>query len=123
MMNVLEVKVGESVESSLSKLGESLDAAMTGKAATPYFGIGFRNMTQFGEVFTPKRWELVEALKASGPLSIYALAKLLHRHYSNVHQDVSALMEWTVIEKDGEDHVFVPWDEIAVHWPLVKHAA
>ena len=119
-MSVLEVKVGGPIESGLAQFGETLEAAMAGNVAAPYFGIGFRNMTQFGEVFTPKRWELVEALKASGPLSIYALAKLLNRHYSNVHQDVSALMEWTVIEKDGEDHVFVPWDEIAVRWPLVN---
>jgi predicted transcriptional regulator len=36
---------------------------------------------------------LVESLKAAGPLSIYALAKRLSRHYRNVYKDVSALME------------------------------
>ena len=80
-------------------------------------------MSQFGEVFSPKRWELVERLKAAGPLSIYALAKQLSRHYRNVHKDVTALIEWMVIEKDDSGKVFVPWDEIDVRWPLVKHAA
>lgn len=122
-MSVLEVKVGEPIEKSLADFGAALQAAGSGKAVVPYFGIGFQTMAQFGEVFTPKRWELVEALKAAGPLSIYALAKRLARHYRNVHKDVTALIEWTVIEKDAAGHVFVPWDEIDVRWPLVKHAA
>lgn len=122
-MSVLEVKVGEPIEKSLADFGTALEAARSGAAVEPYFGIGFRTMAQFGEVFTPKRWELVEALKAAGPVSIYGLAKRLKRHYRNVHKDVAALMERTVIEKDEAGHVFVPWDEIDVRWPLVKRPA
>ncbi|HLF97837.1 MAG TPA: hypothetical protein VI457_11905 [Methylococcaceae bacterium] len=122
-MKVLEVKVGEPIEASLEQFGAALEAARAGKAVTPYSGIGFRTMAQFGTVFTPKRWELVEALKASGPLTIYALAKGLGRHYRNVHKDVTALMEWMVIEKDEQGLVFVPWDEIDVRWPLMRRAA
>jgi hypothetical protein len=40
-----------------------------------------------------------------------------------VHKDVTALMEWMVIEKDENGRVFVPWDEIDVRWPLLKRAA
>ena len=122
-MNRLEVKVGEPIEKSLAGFGEALQAARSGREAEPYFGIGFETMAQFGEVFTPKRWELVEALKAAGPLSIYALAKRLGRHYRNVHNDVTALIECLVIEKDEAGRIFVPWDEIDVRWPLVKDAA
>jgi len=53
----------------------------------------------------------------------YALAKRLQRRYRNVHKDVTALMEWTVIAKDDAGRVFVPWDEIDVRWPLLKQAA
>lgn len=109
-MSVLEVKVGEPIEKSLADFGAALEAARSGKPTEPYFGIGFQSMAQFGEVFTPKRWELVEFLKAAGPLSIYALAKRLNRHYRNVHKDVSVLTEWLVIEKNDAGHVFVPWD-------------
>ena len=122
-MNVLEVKVGEPVENSLADFGEALQSAMDGQSVAPYCGIGFETMTQFGTVFTPKRWELVESLKSAGPLSIYALAKRLNRHYRNVHKDVTALMEWTVIEKDEHGLVLVPWDEIDVRWPLMRQAA
>jgi predicted transcriptional regulator len=78
-VNRLEVKVGEPIEKGLAGFGEALQAARSGREAEPYFGIGSETMAQFGEVFTPKRWELVEALKAAGPLSIYALAKRLGR--------------------------------------------
>ncbi len=80
-------------------------------------------MAQFSVQFTPKRWELVEVLKAAGPLTIYALAKRLGRHYRNGHKDVTALSDWLVIEKDETGKVFVPWDEIAVRWPLLNQAA
>ena len=122
-MSVLEVRVGESVKTSLDRFGQTLTAARSGKKVKPSFGIGFRTMAQFGEVFTPKRWELVEFLKATGPLTIYALAKRLGRHYRNVHKDVTAMIEWTVIEKDDDGRIFVPWDEIDVRWPLLKQAA
>ncbi|TRW95894.1 hypothetical protein [Candidatus Methylobacter oryzae] len=122
-MNVLEIKVGEPVTAGLARFGEALDAAMGGLAVEPYFGVGFKNMAQFGEVFTPKRWELVESLKAAGPLTIYALAKRLGRHYRNVHKDVTALMEWLVVEKDASGKVFVPWDEIDVRCPLLSRVA
>ena len=117
-MKVLEVRVGEPLAASLERFGKAWTGAKAGRASKPYFGVGFRTMAQFGVVFTPKRWELVEALKKSGPLSIYALAKRLDRHYRNVHKDVTALMEWTVIEKNDAGLVFVPWDEIDVRWPL-----
>ncbi len=122
-MNVLQVKVGEPIEKSLAGFGEALEAARAGEEVEPYFGIGFQTMSQFGEVFTPKRWELVEVLKAEGPLTIYALAKRLPRHYRKAHKAGTALIEWLVNEKDESGKVFVPWDEIDVRWPLVKHAA
>ncbi|MBU2765724.1 HTH domain-containing protein [Acidithiobacillus ferrivorans] len=122
-MSVLEVTVGVPVEKKMEGFAAALQATLEGNTIAPHFGVGFANMAQFGDVFTPKRWELVEALKASGPLSIYALAKRLGRHYRNVHKDVSALMEWMVIEKDAAGHVFVPWDEIDVRLPLKRNAA
>ena len=122
-MSVLKVRVGENIEVSLARFGETLAAARAGKKVTPQFSIGFRTMAQFGEAFTPKRWELVESLKATGPVTIYGLAKRLGRHYRNVHKDVTALMQWLVIEKDEAGRVFVPWDEIDVRWPLVRQAA
>ena len=52
-MNRLEVTVGEPVEAHLDRFGDVLTTAMTGGTVTPYFSVGFKNMAQFGEIFTP----------------------------------------------------------------------
>ncbi len=119
----LEIRVGESFEEMQARSLEHARRVDAGDEVAPLCGLGFDTMAQLGEVFTPKRWELVASLKKSGPMSIYALAKSLGRHYRNVHQDVTAMMEWLVIEKDETGKVFVPWNEIAVLWPLLKKAA
>ena len=121
-LHILHIEI-QPAGAALDRFGAALEGVMAGQPVEPYFGVGFETMAQLNEVFTPKRWELVEALKTAGPLTIYALAKHLGRHYRNVHKDVTVLMEWTVIDKDEDGRVFVPWDEIAVRWPLVRRAA
>ncbi len=121
-LNILHIEI-QPARVALDRFGTALENALAGQPIEPYCGVGFETMAQLGEVFTPKRWELVEALKTAGPLTIYALAKHLGRHYRNVHKDVTALMEWTVIDKDEDGRVFVPWDEIDVRWPLKRRAA
>jgi len=120
---ILNVYVAEEEDVSRKRSMAHAEAIDKGIDVEPLCEISFINMSQFGSVFTPKRWELVEALKTSGPVTIYALAKQLNRHYPNVHKDVTALIEWLVIEKDDENKVFVPWDEIDVRWPLMRQAA
>jgi len=48
------------------------------------------NIAQLFAVFTPKRWELLAVLREHGPLSIFALARLLHRDYKNVQNPIYA---------------------------------
>jgi len=121
-MNKLYIEV-QPAQAALMRFGNALQTVMEGRTPRSYSGIGFENMAQFGEVFTPKRWELVEALKAAGPMTIYALAKRLNRHYRNVYKDVAILSEWLVISKDDSGKVFVPWDEIDVRMALATQAA
>jgi len=121
-MNKLHIEV-QPATAALERFGRSLQAAIEGRTPRAYSGIGFENMAQFGEVFSPKRWELVESLKAAGPSSIYALAKTLNRHYRNVYKDVGILAEWMVVSKNEDGKVFVPWDEIDVRMALIKQAA
>ena len=119
----LNIVVGEPLVSAQARMQEHARKIDAGESVAPLCEVGFERMAQMSEVFTPKRWELVETLKATGAQSIYALAKRLNRHYRNVHQDVTALIEWLVIEKDEEGKVFVPWDEIDVQFPLQRLAA
>ncbi|TAN86144.1 MAG: hypothetical protein EPN14_00530 [Gallionella sp.] len=121
-MATLTIKVGEPMDATLARAAETMAALDAGREVDPYFGISFDTMAQFGAVFTPKRWELVEAVRASSPLTLDALAQRLGRH-RNVRKDVEVMMEWMVIEKDEAGRFFVPWDEIDVRWPLMKRAA
>jgi predicted transcriptional regulator len=78
----------------------------------PVERVYFGNMKTFLEYITPKRFALMDTLHKSGPMTIYALAKLLHRHYKNVHDDVKALESIGLVEKDESGRYVVPWDEI-----------
>jgi len=121
-MNKLHIEV-QPAQAALTRFGNALQTVIEGRTPRSYSGIGFENMAQFGEVFTPKRWELVEELKAAGPMTIFALAKRLNRHYRNVYKDVAILSDWLVISKDDSGKVFVPWDEIDVRMALATQAA
>ena len=78
------------------------------------FELSFTTPAQLVSELSPKRMELLQMLKKSGPLSIRALAKMMGRNYSNVHADVQRLIEHGLIEKDASDHVLVPWDDVVV---------
>jgi len=61
-------------------------------------------------MLSPARFELLETLRKSGPLSIYELAKRLERNYKNVHTDVTQLAALGLIERRNDNRVIVPWD-------------
>nr|CAA6828623.1 MAG: Predicted transcriptional regulator [uncultured Thiotrichaceae bacterium] len=117
MTNILKIEIRPATD-ALDAFGKTLQQLEAGKTAEPHFSIGFENVPQFAKVFTAKRWELISKLRETGAVSIYELAKRLDRHYRNVHQDVSLLSEWLVIEKNDQGKVHVPWDEIDVRLPL-----
>lgn len=117
MSNILNIEI-RPAETALGDFGATLQQIESGESVEPHFSIGFESMPQFAKVFTPKRWELIAELKKLGPVSIYELTKQLNRHYRNVHQDVTLLKEWMVIEKDDQEKILIPWDEIDVRLPL-----
>ena len=54
--------------------------------------------------------ELLEYLHEQGKMSIRALAKVLERDSSNVHQDVKILHQLGLILRDEEENnYYVPW--------------
>jgi predicted transcriptional regulator len=78
------------------------------------FELSFATPAQLASELSPKRMELLQVLKMAGPLSIRSLAKLIGRNYSNVHADVQRLIEHGLIEKNADQHVLVPWDDVVV---------
>lgn len=82
------------------------------------YRLNFSTAAQLFAELSPKRMEILEILKRSGPVSVYKLAKMAGRNYSNVHGDVARLMQLDLVAKDEEGRVFVPWEEVDIHVSL-----
>lgn len=120
---VLNVRVGETLQQAGKRVADAMRAAAAGKTVTPYFGISFEQVGQMLSAFTPKRWELIAALREAGPMKVADLARHLGRNYKNVHADVQMLTEWLAVERDDDGRVSVPWSEIVVDMKLPQRAA
>lgn len=88
-------------------------------AEDPIHRIFFTTEADLFSSLSPKRMELLKFLKKNGPLSCRKLATELKRSYANVHADVQQLMQLDLIEKNSEERLFVPWDELDIAVPLV----
>ena len=82
------------------------------KPPAPLSVLSFADLPLLMKNISPARWELLKRLKKAGPLTIFALAKLLERDYKNVHTDVSRLLELNLLEKNQEGQVSVPWQAV-----------
>lgn len=111
---ILNIKVGEPLESTLARAAQMMEMLERGESPTPYFRVGFSDVGQLFAVFTPRRWDLLVALREGGPMTIAELARRVGRDYKNVHSDVTKLAEWRAVEKDDKGRVFAPYAEIAV---------
>lgn len=120
---ILNVKVGEPLATTLARASKAMSALEQGKPVAPYFGIGFADVGQLLGVFTPKRWDLLAALREAGPMNIAELARHLRRDYKNVHGDIEKLLEWQAVEKDDRDRYAAPYDEIVVDVRLPQKRA
>ena len=120
---VLHLTVGEPVTASLTRAAAAMKSARQGKPAQPYFGVGFEGVGELFSVFTPKRWELIGALREGGAMTVAELARQLKRDYKNVHNDCERLIEWMAIEKDENGLVCAPYAEIVVDMKLPDRRA
>ncbi len=73
--------------------------------------------------FTPKRWQLIVALREAGPLTVADLARQLGRNHKNVHADVQELIEWMAVERGDDGRVSVPWSAIVVGMKFEQRVA
>ena len=85
----------------------------TGRGSPPVLQrLGFADLPLLLKTLSPARWQLLSTLRAQGPTSVRALAKLLGRDYKNVHTDVAQLAQLGLIERAGKWRVRVPWDAV-----------
>jgi predicted transcriptional regulator len=82
------------------------------KPPAPVALLSFADLPLLVKQLTPARWDLLKRLKAAGPLTIFALAKLLERDYKNVHTDVTQLTALGLVQKTDENLVRVAWEAV-----------
>jgi predicted transcriptional regulator len=95
-----------------------LTAWKTGVPSDPLATFTFSSATQLFSVFTANRFALIEQLQKSGPVSIRQAARDANRDIRRVHDDVSVLLDWGIVEKDETGKIFVPFDVIHAGFDL-----
>ena len=120
---ILNVTVGGSLADTAALAAAAMKAIDRGEAVLPHFGVNFEQMGQMLAAFTPKRWELIAALREAGSLTVAELARRLQRDYKNVHTDVGQLIQWMAVERGDDGRVSVPWSEIVVDMKLPQRQA
>ena len=93
------------------------------KGKTPDFHLSFKSARSLFAELTPARLDLLDTLRRVGPCSVYALAKVAERNYSNVHTDTARLEELGLIERTGAGEVSVPYESVEILVPLARAAA
>lgn len=108
----IEIK-SHSLEELGKEFSQAWKAAEQGKAPEmPVERVSFENLKALVQVLTPRRIEVLTVLHENGPLAIRALAKMLHRDYKNVHQDIQILERIGLVEETESGHVAAPFEKI-----------
>jgi len=88
----------------------------------PVNRLHFTDTPTLFKYLSSKRFELLQHLRKTGPLSIRKLSAELHRDYKNVHTDVKDLVHVGLIEETKDKLLSVPWDVIISELPLLAKA-
>ena len=111
LAKVLELRVGDARD-ALDRFEAAWNRRNEGRKLARLRVLSLEDLPLLLKTLTPARWELVDRLRQAGPVSIYQLAKLLHRDYKNVHTDVTALVRIGLLEKRDDALISVPWDVV-----------
>lgn len=113
---IVSISDWSQTKSELKALARAINAGEALPEAD--YKLNFASAEQlFGEL-TPFRLRLLDTLKSTGPLSIHALAQRLGQSDRTVRKDLKKLLEYDLIEQDGENKVFVPWEAICLDLTL-----
>ncbi|HEY5364096.1 MAG TPA: transcriptional regulator [Aestuariivirga sp.] len=111
------IRIVSDDETILNEAGESFKKSWkSGKPSPVVFT--FSSPAQLFSVISPKRWEMIEKLQHLGPSTIRGLARALERDVKRVHDDVTAMIEWGLVERDAEGLVLVPYTVIHAAFDL-----
>ncbi|HVC60265.1 MAG TPA: hypothetical protein VND19_07910 [Acetobacteraceae bacterium] len=98
----LQVHVGDDYAALSKRVVDAWHRAERGalSEANAERHVGFDSFDSFARIMTPRRLELLRHVHRYPPRSIRALAFALARDYRRVHEDVEALVNAGLIDKD-----------------------
>jgi len=117
MSKTLYVRLS-SREDALDRFEAAWHLASGRKPPAPLALLSFADLPLLMKTLTPARWDLLQRLAQAGPLTVYALAKLLERDYKNVHTDVAQLASLGLLRKTEEKRVRVDWQAVRAELKL-----
>lgn len=80
--------------------------------------ISFASPELLWEVLTAKRWELLKALCAAGPVSIREAARRVGRDVKAVHGDVTAMLKAGLLDRVEGGAIVFPYEAVKVEFML-----
>lgn len=122
--SILHIHVAEPIANTLAKAAETMEALERGETVTPYFSLGFADMSRLLATLTPQRWQLIRLLREQGPLAIPELAQRLGNETPQTAQDIQTLLDWNLLHQDEDNRISAPYSELVVDvkFPSAKAA-
>lgn len=116
-MRYAVIQIEPNLEADLLEMGDSfVNALETGQYQGEHFT--FETPGALFAAITPRRWDLLNYLQGKPAMSIRELAKRIGRDVKNVHTDVAKLLDIGLIERDNNNRVISPFDEIRTEFTL-----
>jgi predicted transcriptional regulator len=110
---IVAVHAGESLDTLGARVVDAMKRAQRNEGVRERH-LGFESWEGLVRLLSPKRLELLRHAHASPAKNVRALALALGRDYHRVHEDVQALEEAGLVERDKEG-VRATYDALDVH--------
>ena len=98
----------ESLRDGLRDFAQTYKKLQRREKVEPGEIVSFETVEVMREILTKERLRILKAVREKEPKTIYALAKLLHRPYANVYNDVKRLAQMGLIDLGKERGVSRP---------------
>jgi len=112
VMNRIEISVLKP-DAALRACAEVWHALETGEAVTPRLAFG--SLHELFSTITEKRLDLLRQVAAHDGLTIRQLANALGLDYTNVHRDVTNLVDLGLLDLGTDGGLSTLYDEILIH--------
>ena len=111
-MSVIEISV-LTPDAALQAFAETWATAESGDEIRPRLAFG--SLRDLVSAITEKRLELLRHVAGDEGVNVQQLAQALNRDYDTVHADVAELVELGLLQRDTNETLFAPYDEILIH--------